>query len=223
MVWTEEATSAPQDCFDTTDWDVFAEGTDLEGHTTAVLSYINFCDENVAETKTNRAFPNQKLWLNSEVWTLLRAWNSAFKSAMPPEYKEGQNRLRKGIRVAKNRYNQHIEEHFNNNESRCMWQGIKTITGHKDNCIACIALGTTDISTSALPDTLNQFFTCFDWQNKETNVEPARPEMDHPTELHHHQGKSVLHRVDIRKAAGLDVVSRQILKACASGGIDHHL
>ena len=34
----EEATSALQDCFEDTDWDVFAEGADQERHTSAVLS-----------------------------------------------------------------------------------------------------------------------------------------------------------------------------------------
>ena len=49
----------PQHCFQDTDWDVFAEGTDLEGHTSAVLSCIYFCAEFVSETKTvQKVLPN---------------------------------------------------------------------------------------------------------------------------------------------------------------------
>ena len=79
-VWTEEGTSALQDCLEDTDWDVFADGTDLEGHTSAVLSYINFCAEGVSETKTVKVLPNQRLWFSSKVKTLLRTQDLAFKS-----------------------------------------------------------------------------------------------------------------------------------------------
>lgn len=65
-----------------------------------------------------------------------------------------QKGLRMGLKEAKRRYKQNIEEHFNNKDSRCMWQGIKTILGYKDNSTAS---GPTD---STLPDTLNQFFAC---------------------------------------------------------------
>lgn len=51
-VQTKKASSALQDCFEVTDWGIFAKGTDLEGHTSAVLSYINFCAESVSVTKT---------------------------------------------------------------------------------------------------------------------------------------------------------------------------
>lgn len=123
QVWTEEALSALQDCFETTDWDIFAERTDLEVHTTAVLSYVNFCAENVVDMLT-KVFPNQKLWLNSKVRTLLRARDSAFKFGSPLECREVQKGLRKGIIEAKRRYKLNIEEHFNNKDSRCIWQGI---------------------------------------------------------------------------------------------------
>ncbi|KAI3358706.1 hypothetical protein L3Q82_015114 [Scortum barcoo] len=35
QVWTEEASSALQDCFECTDWEVFKEGTDLDGYTSS--------------------------------------------------------------------------------------------------------------------------------------------------------------------------------------------
>lgn len=51
-------------CFDLTDWGVFSEGSDLEGYTSALLDFINFCTEAVLPTKTIRVFPNQKPWFN---------------------------------------------------------------------------------------------------------------------------------------------------------------
>lgn len=88
----------------------------MEEHTTAVLSYINFCAENVVDTKT-KVFPYQKLWLNSEEQTLLRGRDSAFKSGSPLENREVQKGLMRRIKEAKRRYKQNIEEHFNNKDS----------------------------------------------------------------------------------------------------------
>lgn len=125
----------------------------MEGHASAVLSYINFCTETVVETKTVKVFPNQKF----------RERDSAFNSGTQLEYREAQKRLRKGIREAKRRYKQRIEEHFNTNSSKYMWQGIKTLTGYKTSRAA------PDPMDSSLANTLNQFFARFDQQNAETN------------------------------------------------------
>ncbi len=32
----------------------------MEGHTSAIISYVLFCAENVSESRTVKAFPNQK-------------------------------------------------------------------------------------------------------------------------------------------------------------------
>ncbi|KAI3360605.1 hypothetical protein L3Q82_002474 [Scortum barcoo] len=103
QVWTEEASSALQDCFECTDWEVFKEGTDLDGHTPSVLSYLKFCTDAVLPTKTIKLFPNQKPWLDSTVKPLLKACDAAYS----------------------------IEEHFENNNPHIMWRGIKRITNYK--------------------------------------------------------------------------------------------
>ncbi|KAI3371846.1 hypothetical protein L3Q82_006728 [Scortum barcoo] len=60
QVWTEEASSALQDCFECTDWEVFKEGTDLDGYTSSVLSYLKFCTDAVLPTKNHQGFPKSK-------------------------------------------------------------------------------------------------------------------------------------------------------------------
>uniref|UniRef100_A0A669BZP0 Reverse transcriptase domain-containing protein n=1 Tax=Oreochromis niloticus TaxID=8128 RepID=A0A669BZP0_ORENI len=209
-VWTAEATTALQDCFDNTNWSVFAKGSDLEGHTSAVLSYISFCTESVTTTKTVKVFPNQKPWLNSEVRALLRARDSAFKSGDQQVYKEARQSLVKGIKEAKRKYKQRIEEHFNTKNSRNMWQGIKTLTGYKDSCTQ------TNSPDITLPDTLNHFFARFDQENRDTITHPAITERDDaPIQLEQHQVRATLRRVNVRKAAGPDGVAGRVLKACA--------
>ena len=182
----------------------------MEGHTSAVLSYISFCTESVTTTKTVKVFPNQKPWLNSEVRALLRARDSAFKSGDQQVYKEARQSLVKGIKEAKRKYKQRIEEHFNTKNSRNMWQGIKTLTGYKDSCTQ------TNSPDITLPDTLNHFFARFDQENRDTITHPAITERDDaPIQLEQHQVRATLRRVNARKAAGPDGVAGRVLKACA--------
>ncbi len=68
QVWNDEAISQLQDCFENTDWELFAQSTDLEEYSSSVLAYIAFCTDTVLTTKTIMVFPNQKSWFNRIVW-----------------------------------------------------------------------------------------------------------------------------------------------------------
>ncbi len=52
------------------------------------------------------------------------------------EYKASCYALRRAIRAAKRRYNEGIESHFQLNDSRRMWQGLKTICSSGNNSSA---------------------------------------------------------------------------------------
>lgn len=151
QVWSEEATSMLQDCFEHTEWEVFKEGADLEKYTTSVLAYVHFCTDTVLTTKTIRVFPNQKPWLDSTVCMLLKARDAAYRSGDMLVYSRARRDLNKGIKEAKHRYKQRIEGLFDNNNPQSMWRGIRTITDYKCNRV--------QISHDrSLPDTSNQFF-----------------------------------------------------------------
>ena len=62
-----------------TDWTVFLH-QDLTVHTEAGLSYLKFCRGNVTAYKCIKVFPNQKPWKISQVKTLLKNHNTAFRS-----------------------------------------------------------------------------------------------------------------------------------------------
>lgn len=79
QVWTEEASSALQDCFEHTDWEVFKEEADLEEYTSAVLSYVHFCTDAALPTKTITVFPNQKPWVDGSVRSLLKARDATYR------------------------------------------------------------------------------------------------------------------------------------------------
>lgn len=123
-------------------------------------SYITFCPDNVTTRRTNQknhinVFSNQKPWFNSEVKTIIKAQDTAFKSGDIEEYRNARGKLRNGIKDAKHNYKQRIEDHFNKNYSHSMWKRIKTINDYKS--------GNSQMpnNDTAFPDVLNHFFACF--------------------------------------------------------------
>ncbi|KAI3355901.1 hypothetical protein L3Q82_004450 [Scortum barcoo] len=185
QVWTEEASSALQDCFECTDWEVFKKGTDLDGYTSSVLSYLKFCTDAVLprKTKTIKVFPNQKPWLDSIVKPLLKACDAALqvRSGDKLAYSIARKEMKKGINLAKSWYKRRIEEHFENNNRHSMWRGIKTITDYKrsDQLVS---------HDSTLPDTLNTFYARFDTPGSRESVHlPRLEELHQPLVLQLHQ------------------------------------
>ncbi|KAL0195209.1 hypothetical protein M9458_008781, partial [Cirrhinus mrigala] len=71
-VWPDNATSALQDCFQDTDWNMFKEAatynnhTDLQEYTETVTAYIKKCIDDVTVTKTITTRANQKPWMTAE-------------------------------------------------------------------------------------------------------------------------------------------------------------
>ncbi|XP_047657966.1 uncharacterized protein LOC113651947 isoform X2 [Tachysurus fulvidraco] len=128
--WSDQSDAILQDCFDHVDWDMFraASDDDIEAYSDSVTCFIRKCVEDVVPTKKIRVYPNQKPWINSDVRAALSARTSAFKSGNPDDRKQASYDLRKTIKAAKRQYKNKVEEHFNTNNARSMWQGINNIT-----------------------------------------------------------------------------------------------
>ncbi len=73
--------------------------------------------------------------------------------------KQASYELRRSIKAAKQQYKNKVEEHFNNNNPRSMWQGINNITGFKGNKPATVNIA------ASLPDELNTFYARFEADN----------------------------------------------------------
>ncbi len=136
-----------------------ASDDDIEAYSDTVTCFIRKCIDDVVPTKTIRIYPNQKPWINSDVRSALSAWTSAFKSGNTDDRKQASYDLRRSIKAAKRTYKYKVEEHFNNNNPRSMWQGINNITGFKG-----IKPATVNIAAS-LPDELNTFYARFEADN----------------------------------------------------------
>lgn len=92
---------------------------------------------------------------------------TAFRARDQQSYKEARARLRRDAKMAKLSYQRSIEAHFNSNNSRGMWQGIKFLIGYNNSSTA------TMLSDSTLLDTPNQFFTRFDHNSRNQDTFPA--------------------------------------------------
>ena len=58
---SDEADAELQDCFVSTDWNMFRDSSDgIEEYTTSVTGFINKCIDDVVTTVTVHTYPNQK-------------------------------------------------------------------------------------------------------------------------------------------------------------------
>ncbi len=104
-----------------------ASDDDIEAYSDTATCFIRCthkCTEDLVPTKTIRIYPNQKPWINSDVRSALSARTSAFKSGNTDDRKQASYDLRRSIKAAKRLYKNKVEEHFNNNSPRSMWQGV---------------------------------------------------------------------------------------------------
>ncbi len=159
--WSDQSDAILQDCFDHVDWDMFraASDDDIEAYSDTVTCFIRKCIDDVVPTKTIRIYPNQKPWINSDVRSALSARTSAYKSGNSDDRKQASYDLRRSIKAAKRTYKNKVEEHFNNNNPRSMWQGINNITGFKGSKPATVNIA------ASLPDELNTFYARFEADN----------------------------------------------------------
>ncbi|KAI5099333.1 proline-rich protein 12 isoform X1 [Silurus meridionalis] len=177
--WPEGATSALQDCFECTDWDMFREAAtygdsiNLEEYTSSVTCYISKCVDDVTISKSITTRSNQKPWMTANVRALLKQRDSAFRTGDKAALKTARAKLSRAIREAKRAHAKKIHDHFQDSgDTRRMWQGIQVITNYKTTSPACDR-------DASLPDALNDFYARFEVQN---NV-VARKTIPPPTSM----------------------------------------
>ncbi len=84
------------------------------------------------------------------------AYNEALLSGNMSEYKAACYALRRAVSAAKHRYKERIESHFQLNDSRRMWQGLRTICAFGNKSSAEVS------ADPSLAEELNTFYGRFD-------------------------------------------------------------
>lgn len=130
--WPEEASIKLQDLFEYTHWDLFAQ-QNIEDYTFTVLSYLQFCTDNVTAEKQIKSYPNNIPWTTQEVKLCLRDRDSAFRSGNVELYSTARFNLKRSIKETKAAYSQKFEGHFSNGDPQRVWQSIQHLTNYKSS------------------------------------------------------------------------------------------
>ncbi len=130
------------------------------------------------------------------------------EDVVPDDRKQASYDLRRSIKAAKRQYKNKVEEHFNNNNARSMWQSINNITGFKGNKPATVNIA------ASLPDELNTFYARFEADNtaQTASAPVAAAEEVSPLSLSVADVTRSFKRVNIRKAVGPDGIPGRVLK-----------
>ncbi len=159
--WSPHSEAMLQASLDDVDWDMFrASSSDVSEFTDVAVSFVNTLTEQATETVTIRTFTNQKPWVDRSIRDAVNnrtaAYNAGLLSGNMSEYKTSCYALRRAIRAAKRRYSEKIESHFQLNDSRRMWQGLKTICSSGNKSSAEVR------ADPLLAEELNTFYGRFD-------------------------------------------------------------
>lgn len=145
----------------------------------------------------------------THVRKLLKLRDAAYRAGDTTAYSLARANLKRGIKAAKQNHKLKIEDNFNNNNPRRMWQGIQAITDYKTKDNLPVT------SDPSLAEDLNLFFARFDGNDCNREVSMLRQDFDGLT-LSTDEVRRALHRVNGRKAAGPDGVLGRVLRACTN-------
>ncbi len=131
------------------------------------------------------------------------------------EYKASCYALRRAVRAAKLRYRERIESHFQLNDSRRMWQGLKTICSSGNKSSAEVR------ADPLLAEELNTFYGRFECNGGSATLpisasgSSRQSSDDHVITVLEDEVRRELKRVNVRKAAGPDGITGHVLRSCA--------
>ncbi len=203
-------------------WDMFrASSSDVNEFTDVELSFVNTLTEQATETVTIRTFSNQKPWVHRTIRDAVNhrtaTYNAGLLSGNMSEYKASCYALRRAVRATKLRYRERIESHFQHvslNDSRRMWQGLKTICSSGNNSSAEVR------ADPLLAEELNTFYGRFECNGGATlpisaSGSSRQSSDDYAITVSEDKVRRELKRVNVRKAAGPDGITGRVLRSCA--------
>ncbi len=180
----------------------------------SILCSINFHCSYTLSVKNKKVAGKNIEWLvDFEIHQ--PQWPVDKKVNFHPWYKASCYALRRAVRAAKLRYRKRIESHFQLNDSRRMWQGLKTICSSGNNSSAEVR------ADPLLAEELNTFYGRFECNGGATVPISASgssrqsSDDDHVITVSEDEVRRELRRVNVRKAVGPDGITGRVLRSCA--------
>ncbi len=130
------------------------------------------------------------------------------------EYTASCYALQRAVRAAKLRYRERIESHFQLNDSRRMWQGLRTICSFGNKSYAEVR------ADPLLGDEFNIFDGRFICNGGSVTLlisasgSSRQSSVDHVITVSEDEVRRELKRVNVRKAAGPDGITGRVMRAC---------
>ncbi len=196
-----------------------ASSSDVSEFTDVALSFVNTLTEQATGTVTIRTFSNHKPWVDRTIPAAVNqctaAYNAGLLSGNMSEYKASCYALRRAVRAAKLRYREIIESRFQLNDSRRMWQELRTICSFGNKSSA-------EVRADLLQaDELNTFYGSFECNGGSatrpisTSGSSRQSSDDHVITVSEDEVRRELKRVNVRKAARPDGITGHVLRPCA--------
>ena len=213
-VWTDDTKDQLRSCFASTDWTVFTDNCDtLDELTDTVTEYINFCKNNIVETKSVKCFQNNKPWVNKDLKTLLNKKKRAFLNNDRDAIKDINKQIKKQTFKNKIEYKNKIESKLSSNDTKGAWDGFKTASGMK-SVRADIKVD----NENEYADELNAFYARFDehdFRNECSVLKRIVSCTDDPLLVFDElEVKKMFSGVNANKSQGPDQISGKIIKTC---------
>ncbi len=218
--WSSHSKAMLQAALDDVDWNMFrASSSNISEFTDVASSYVNMLTEQATETVTIRTISNQKHWVDRTICNAVNqrtaTYSAGLLSGNMTEYKASCYAPQRAVRAAKLRYRERIESHFQLNDSRRMWQGLRTICSFGNKSSAEVR------ADPLLAKELNTFYGRFEC-NGGTETLPIsksgsnrQSSDDHVIAVSEDEFRRELQRVNVRKAAGPDGIPGRVLRSCA--------
>ncbi len=212
--WSSHSEATLQAALDDVDWDMFrASSSDVSEFTEVALSFVNTLTVQATETVTIRT-PWVDRTIRDAVNHRTGAYNTGILSGNMSAYKASCYALWRAVRTAKRQYRERIESHFQLNDSRHMWQGLKTICSSGNNSSAVVR------ADPLLAEELNTFYGRFEC-NGGGATQPisvsgsSRQSSNHVFTVSEDEVRRELKRENVRKATGPDGITGRVLRSCA--------
>ncbi|XP_013397726.1 uncharacterized protein LOC106164376 [Lingula anatina] len=208
----QSATDSLHDCFESTDWAALKSDNSIHDFTLVVTEYIKFCEEICIPSRTIKQYPNTKLWVDKNIKNLIKAKDQAYreKETDVAAYHKTKLDLKTAIKKAKKKMNSKIEQKFQSNSAKDLWDNIALVTQYKGSRRAV------DTEDSTLPKKLNEFYSRFDRTNHTQVHTPTQGERVPPFTIQSWQVKCYFSALNTRKAPGPDSITSRLLKECAA-------
>ncbi len=221
--WSSHSEAMLQAALDDVDWDmVRASSSDVSEFRYVALSFVNTRTEQATETVTIRTFSSQKPWVDRTIRDAVNhrtaAYNAGLLSGKMSVYKVSCYALRLAVRAAKLRYRDRIESHFQLNDSRRMWQGLKTICSSGNKSSSEVR------ADPLLAEELNTFYGRFECNGGSVTlpISASGSSVDHVITVSEDEVWRELKRVNVRKAAGPDGITGRVYSLYTHDCVSSH-